>query len=73
MCVGGRCDMSCGMLLCCWQTGCCLADCVRTAAAAAAGHGVVAPAASTHRFPIGKTEQVKTWPYDTVQTFWRKW
>jgi predicted Zn-dependent peptidase len=25
------------------------------------------------RFPIGKTEQVKTWPHDLVQAFWQKW
>ena len=27
----------------------------------------------THRFPIGKTEQVKTWPADALKTFWNKW
>jgi hypothetical protein len=25
------------------------------------------------RFPIGKTEQVKTWVHEVVQNFWRKW
>eukprot|EP00879_Flechtneria_rotunda_P011618 GHRR01012135.1.p1 GENE.GHRR01012135.1~~GHRR01012135.1.p1 ORF type:complete len:964 (+),score=341.69 GHRR01012135.1:177-3068(+) len=25
------------------------------------------------RFPIGKTEQVKTWEHSVVQNFWKKW
>jgi predicted Zn-dependent peptidase len=26
-----------------------------------------------NRFPIGKTEQVKTWEHAIVQNFWSKW
>ncbi|KAG2437818.1 hypothetical protein HXX76_005438 [Chlamydomonas incerta] len=25
------------------------------------------------RFPIGLTEQVKTWPHDTLKAFWERW
>lgn len=28
---------------------------------------------SSFRFPIGLTEQVKTWEHSVVQNFWRKW
>jgi len=26
-----------------------------------------------YRFPIGKMDQVKTWPHETLRTFWNKW
>jgi hypothetical protein len=25
------------------------------------------------RFPIGRTEQVKTWPHETLKGFWERW